>query len=185
VDEVGQEEVGPLAPDDPRRRVEVVVVQHHDRLLLTLDLLEDGARQVVVDHPVAVLIRRHLVRADVLRVREVPEVVLDEPQHRVREDVVEAVVGLVVADDEADVVLAALRRVDDERLAAGLARAALVAVGERRRDPDGVAVRRQAGEGRDETTRAALDRAVVLVGDGSAVGDEDERGAFGHESSSI
>ena len=53
--------------------------------------------EVLVDDVVAVLERLDLVAADVRRVGEVPEVVLDEPQHRVGEDVVEAVVGLGVA----------------------------------------------------------------------------------------
>ena len=46
--------------------------------------------------------------ADVRRVGQVPQVVLDEPQHRVGEDVVEAVVGVGVGLDEAHVVLAAV-----------------------------------------------------------------------------
>ena len=123
VDEVVQEDVRARAPDEPRQRVEVVVVDHDDGVVDALDLLDDRLGQVVVDDVVAVLERLDLVAADVRRVGQVPEVVLDEPQHRVREDVVEAVVGLVVADDEAHVELAALRGVDDERLAARLARA--------------------------------------------------------------
>ena len=46
-----------------------------------------------VDDLVAVLPGLDLLAADVRRVGEVPEVVLDEPQHRVRDHVVEAVVG--------------------------------------------------------------------------------------------
>ena len=45
VDEVVQEDVGPRAPHERRQRVEVVVVDHHDRLVVALDLLDDrGAR---------------------------------------------------------------------------------------------------------------------------------------------
>ena len=71
-------------------------MEHHHGLLLVLDLLEHRARQVRVDRAVAVLVGLDLVAADVRRVREVPEVVLDEPQHRVRDHVVEAVVRLRV-----------------------------------------------------------------------------------------
>ena len=103
-----QEDVGARLADDRRQRVEVVVVDHHDRVLLALDLLDDGLREVVVDGLVAVRRRRATsLLADVRRVGQVPQVVLDEPQHRVGDDVVEAVVGLGVGDDEAHVVLAA------------------------------------------------------------------------------
>ena len=90
VDEVVQEDVGALAPDHARERVEVVVVDHHDGLLVALDLLEHGAREVLVDGVVAVLEGLDLLAADVGRVALVPQVVLDEPQHRVGDDVVEA-----------------------------------------------------------------------------------------------
>jgi hypothetical protein len=104
-----QERVRPGAPDHRRQRVELVVVDHHDRLVDPVDLLEHRLREVLVDDVVAVLERLDLVAADVRGVGEVPEVVLDEPQHRVGEDVVEAVVGLVVGLDEAHAVGAALR----------------------------------------------------------------------------
>ena len=68
-------------------------MEQHDRAILPLDCPEDGVGDVVVHHLVALLPRVHLVLADVGSVREVPEVVLDEPQNRVRDHVVEAVVG--------------------------------------------------------------------------------------------
>ena len=122
VDEVVQEDVGPRLADERRQRVEVVVVDHHHRLLDALDLLEDRAREVLVDDVVAELERLDLVAADVRGVGEVPQVVLDEPQHRVGEDVVEAVVGVGVGGDEADLVLAAAGRLDRERPPAVLLR---------------------------------------------------------------
>ena len=97
VDEVVQEDVGARLADDRRQRVEVVVVDHDDRLVLALDLLDDGSREVLVDDLVAVVEGVDLVLAHVGRVGEIPQVVLDEPQHRVGDDVVEAVVGLGVA----------------------------------------------------------------------------------------
>ena len=89
VDEVVQEDVRPRLADRARRRVEVVVVEHHDDLVLALDLVEHRVGQVLVDDAVALLVGLDLVLADVRRVREVPQVVLDEPQHRVRDHVVE------------------------------------------------------------------------------------------------
>ncbi len=174
VDEVVQEDVGAGLAHDGRQRVEVVVVDHHDRVLLAVDLLDDGLREVVVDGLVALLEGLDLVLADVRRVGQVPQVVLDEPQHRVGDDVVEAVVGLRVGDDEAHVELAA-GRVDDERLAVVLARLAHVALGHRRGDPDGVAVRRQARQRRHEAAGAARERAVDVERHRPAVGDEHER----------
>ena len=115
VDEVVQEDVGAGAADEVRERVEVVVVDHHDRFARALDLLDDRAREVLVDDVVAELERLDLLAADVRRVGEVPEVVLDEPQHRVREHVVEAVVGLGVAHDQPHLVLAAGGRAHGER----------------------------------------------------------------------
>ena len=180
VDEVVQEGVGPRAADERRQGVEVVVVDHHHRVLGPLDLLDHRQRQVLVDDVVAVLEGLDLVAADVGRVREVPQVVLDEPQHRVREDVVEPVVGDLVADHEADLVLAARRRPHDERAPVLLLRLGRVALGQRAGDPDRVAVGGQAGEGGHEAAGAALDRAVVLEGHRAPVGDEDQRAGRTH-----
>ena len=60
---------GRACADDRRQRVEVVVVDHHDRLVLALDLVEHRAREVLVDDVVAVLERLDLVPADVRRVQ--------------------------------------------------------------------------------------------------------------------
>ena len=96
VDEVVQEDVRPRAAHEVGERVEVVVVDHHHRLGVVAELVHDRAREVFVDDVVAELERLDLLASDVRRVREVPEVVLDEPQHGIREDVVEAVVRLGV-----------------------------------------------------------------------------------------
>ena len=134
-----------------------------------------AARQVLVDDVVAVLEGLDLLAPDVRRVALVPQVVLDEPEHRVRDDVVEAVVGRGIGLHEAHVELAAVRRGDRERLVAVLALHARVVVAHRRRDPDGVAVRGQAGQRRHEAAGPALDRTVFLERDRPPVGDQDER----------
>ena len=179
VDEVVQEDVGAGPAHELGQRVQVVVVHHHDRLLDLGDLLDHGAREVLVDDVVAELEGLDLVAADVGRVGEVPEVVLDEPQHRVGEDVVEAVVGVGVGLDEAHQVVAAGRRAHLERLPAVAARGARVVLAHRRGDPDRVAVRRQPAQRRDEAAAAALHRPVGLEGDRPAVGDQHQTAA-GH-----
>ena len=109
VDEVVQEHVRPRAAHQVGQRVQVIVVDHHDRFVGALELLHDRPREVLVDDVVAELERLDLLAADVRRVRQIPQVVLDEPQHRVGEHVVEAVVRVRVADDQAHLVLAARR----------------------------------------------------------------------------
>ena len=180
VDEVVEEDVRARLADHPGQRVEVVVVDHHDGLFLALDLVDHGLGQVPVDGLVAVVEGLHLVPADVRRVAQVPEVVLDEPEHRVGDDVVEAVVGLGVALDEAHAEGAALGRLDLERLAVVLAGDVDVLIGHRGRDPDRVAVGGEARQGGHEATRAALDRAVLLVGDRATVGDQDQWRLLAH-----
>ena len=160
-------------------------MDHHDRLVLALDLLEHRLGEVLVDDVVAELEGLDLVPADVRRVALVPEVVLDEPEHRVGEDVVEAVVGLGVGGDEAHAELPAVRRLDLEGAAAVLVGLLDVAVGHRRRDPDRVAVGGEADQRGGEPAGAALDRPVVLVGDRSPVGDEDQRSAVRHRGDDI
>jgi hypothetical protein len=139
VDEVVEEGVRPRPPDQPRAGVEVVVVEHHHRLLLALDRPDHAVRDVVVDHLVALLPRVHLGLADVRRVGEVPEVVLDEPQDRVRDHVVEAVVGRGVRRDHLHVVGDPLDL--DLHRPVALARDHDVLVRHRRGDPQRVAVR--------------------------------------------
>ena len=175
VHEVVQERVRPRAPHHPGQRVELVVVDHHDRLVEPLDLVQHRLGEILVDDVVAELERLDLVAADVGRVALVPQVVLDEPEHRVGEDVVEAVVGLGVGRDEADAELAAVGRLDLERLAAVL----LGDLTSRSVIADAIQTasrcEREADQRRGQPAGAALGRAVLLVGDRPAVGHEHER----------
>ena len=156
VHEVVQEDVRARLADHRRQRVEVVVVDHHDRLVGAVDLVDHGLGQVAVDLLVAVLERIDLVPADVRRVAQVPEVVLDEPEHRVGDDVVEAVVGVRVGLHEADPERAALRRFHLERLPAVLARDVEVL---RRSSPTRSRSRRDARPGRSAPSPARRSRA--------------------------
>ena len=180
VDEVVQEEVRPLLADVLGRQVEVVVVQHHHGLFAARRLLEHGLGEVFVHHAVALVVGLHLVAADVRRVREVPEVVLDEPEHRVGHDVVEAVVGLGIALDEADPVLHAVE-LHLEAAAVVFAARLDVLLGHGRGDPDRLAVLHEALQGGDEPAAAAASGQPAPVlpfeGGGAAVRDEYERSA--------
>ena len=175
VDEVVQEHVRARAAHEVGERVEVVVVDHHHRLVGVLELLDDRPREIFVDDVVAELERLDLLAADVRRVRQIPQVVLDEPQHRVGEHVVEAVVGLRVADDQAHLVLAAGRRAHRERAAAVFARDLGVVLAHRRGDPDRAAVGGEARQRRDQAARAALDLAAGVERDRAAVAHQHER----------
>jgi hypothetical protein len=175
VDEVVQEDVGTRAANEVRQRVEVIVVDHHDRLAHVLELLDDRAREVFVDDVVAELEGLDLLAADVRGVRQVPQVMLDEPQHRVGEHVVEAIVGLGIADHQAHLVVAAAGRRHGKRPAAVLARDLGVVLAHRRGDPDRFAVRGQPRERRHQTSGPALYLAVRVKGDRSAVAHEHQR----------
>ena len=94
--EVVEEHIRADAPDQSRQGVQVIVVHHHDGPLESLDLVHHRPREVLVDRVVTELERLGLVAPDVRRIREIPQVMLDEPQHRVRGDVVEAVVRVGV-----------------------------------------------------------------------------------------
>ncbi len=175
VDEVMQERVRARPPDQPGEGVEVIVVDHHDRLLGSLELLHDGFREVLVDDVVAELEGLDLLAADVGGVGEIPQVVLDEPQHRVGEDVVEAVVCVGVGGHQADLVLAASWSVHGEGVTAVLARDLGVLVGHRGGDPDRFAMGGEARQCRDQAAGAALDLPVGVKGDRSAVAHQQQR----------
>ena len=162
VDEVVQEGVRAPLADHPRRRVEVVVVQHHQRVVPAVDLGDDGVGDVAVDRLVAVVPGVALLLADVRRVGEVPEVVLDEPEDRVGDHVVEAVVGGRVAADHADAVVDPVE-LELDRPALGLLGDGDVLVGHRRGDPDRVAVGDQPREGGDEAAAAAPQRPLTVL----------------------
>ena len=100
---------------------------------------------------------------------------LDEPQHRVGDDVVEAVVGLGVGGDQLHAVLVPVRRLHWERLAAVVLGRLDVLVGHRRGDPRNLAVRSQPDQRGDETPGASADRPVRLERDRAAVGNEHQR----------
>ncbi len=161
VDEVVEEDVRALLADHPRGGVEVVVVEHHQRPLLALDLAEHGGGDVAVDRLVAEVPGVELLLADVRRVGEVPEVVLDEPEDRVGDHVVEAVVGLGVAADQQHPVVDPVER--ELGRPAALFGDGDVLVGHRRGDPERVAVGDQARERRNQAAAAAPHGALPVL----------------------
>ena len=90
VDEVVQEGVRVGRADRLGGRVEVVVVEHHDPVGVLVELPVDGVGERLVGGEVAVLPGVQLLPPHVRRVAQVPQVVLDEPEHRVGDDVVVA-----------------------------------------------------------------------------------------------
>ena len=175
VDEVVQEHVRTCAAHQVREGVQVVVVDHHDRLLGALELLDDGAREILVDDVVAELERLDLLAADVRRVGQVPQVVLDEPQHRVGEHVVEAVVGVRVADHQPHLILAAGGGAHREGAPGVLARDLHVVLAHRRGDPDRFAVGGEARQRRHQSAGAALHLSAGGKRDRPAVAHQHQR----------
>ena len=158
VDEVVEEDVGPRRADQRRTGVEVVVVDHHERLVRgPRSRRARRSREVVVDPLVAVLPGLALLDADVRHVRQVPQVVLDEPEDRVRDHVVEAVVGVGVGRDQPDLVGDPVD-LDLEPARRPLAAHLDVLLGHRRRDPERVALRSRPGQRRHEAAAAAAHR---------------------------
>jgi hypothetical protein len=177
VDEVVQKHVWARSAHEVGERVEVVVVHHHHRLLAALELLDHGPREILVDDVVAELERLDLGPADVGRVGEIPQVVLDEPQHRVGEHVVEAVVRLWVAVDEAHLQLPPRGGGHRERAPAVSARDLHVVLAHRRGDPHRLAVGGQTGQRRHQTARTALHLSPRLEGHRPPIGHQHQRGA--------
>jgi hypothetical protein len=154
VHEVVEEGVRARLADPRRARVQVVVVKHDQRLGVVLDGVEHGRGDVRVHRLVPVFERVRLLLADVRRVGEVPQVVLDEPQDRVRDHVVEAVVGHRIALHEQDVVahpVELLGRRPPRRLPAHLH----VLLGHRRGDPQRAPMRDEPAQGGYEPAPAA------------------------------
>ncbi len=171
-------------PHQGRRNVQLVVVEEHGRVRLALELGDNGVREVPVHDavPLAPGVVQPVV--DVGCAREPPQVVLDEPEHRVGDHVVVPVVGGRVVGDEPEAVRGAVAGRLLQRLAACLLRHGTVLLGERARDPGDVVALDQAAERSDEAATAPsgdpLTLHVALEGDGAAVGDNDELAPGGH-----
>ena len=95
--------VGPLLANEPGHAVHLIVLHEHDRRFVgALHLGEHAVGDEPVHLHVAVLPRPVDRLVDDRFAGEVPEVVLDEPEQRIRDDVVVEVVCLVGRLDEGD-----------------------------------------------------------------------------------
>ena len=90
VREVVNEQVGPRRVHHLGHEIEVIVVHHHDAVRGHVVEVGDRAGEASVHRDVALDPRFPLARCDVGGERVVPEVVLDEPQQRVRDHGVES-----------------------------------------------------------------------------------------------
>ncbi len=183
VDEVAQRRVGDPLANEPRREVEVVVVQEERGVGLALELLDRGRGEGPVDGDVPVTPGALQLVVDVRGACQRPEVVLEEPQRRIRDHVVEALVGQLVVGDETQAVARAVARGLVDR-SPGLLRHEPVLVGHRARDPGHLVVRDEAAQRRHEPAAAAPHdpppRVVAPVRDGPAVGDDDQLPVLRH-----
>ncbi len=188
--EVGEHRVGALASDDASHRIEVVVVEHDQRLAAACPhLLDHGGGEHLVDRQVAVEEGRPRRGVDVRGGRQAVHAVLEEPQQRVGDDAVEVVVRLRVQLDHAHLqrllVIAAfgdqvgLRLHDDRHRGVGVLPHHLdVLAGGGRADPHRVG--QPAGEADqrgDQATTSTLHGAPATLpaeGDGSTVGQDDD-----------
>ena len=100
VDEVGQQRLRGALAHEPRREVELVVVEEDGCVRLELELLQHCVREALVDPGVALLPGVLEGRVQRGRVGELPQVVLQKPEHRVGDHVVEPVVGRLVVRDQ-------------------------------------------------------------------------------------
>jgi hypothetical protein len=175
---VGQHGLGSLSADEPRRRVEVVVVEEDRRVRLALELVEHGLGEVPVDGDVPLLPRVVERLVDLGRRGQAPQVVLHEPQDGVGDDVVVPVVRSRVVGDEPQpirrAVLCHLVQCPVLRFLGGSA----VLLGHRARDPRHLMPRDESAErGHEPPAAAPGDAKPVLAageGDGTAVGNDDQ-----------
>ena len=179
VDEMREQRVRRTVADESRREIEVVVVEEHRRLGCRVQLLDDRVREPLV-HPRVAVCPRVLERdVDRRRVRKLPEVVLQEPEHRVRDDVVEPVVRRRVVLDEPQPDGRAVAEALVDR-ALGSNRAVLVA--HRARDPGDVVMGHEPAKSGDEPAASATRHALAVlarVGDRPAIRDDDQVPAIG------
>jgi hypothetical protein len=178
VDEVVEEGVLAAAAHPLGHQVEVVVLDHHGGPTAErLHLLGHRVGELVVHGHVPVLEGVALVPGDVGLVAQVPEVVLDEPEERVRDDGVELVLLVRVELQHADPKPRTLA-FDIEGAALVLPSHLHVLVAECGAHPHrAFEVARQPRQRRDQTAVAPLRLAFPVDGlvlDRAAVGDDDQ-----------
>jgi hypothetical protein len=184
VHEVRERGIGPRVPDDARCEVQVVVVEEHRGVGLRLELGKDCLGERLVDGDIAIVPGVMEPRSDVRRVRQRPQIMLQEPQRRVGHDVVEPVVRRRVVRDEPQPIRRAVACDLVDRVTTCLVGDDAVLIRHRARDPRHVVVRDEAPQRRDETPASAPRHAISLLvppeGHRAAVGDDDQLSAGRH-----
>ena len=178
VREVGERDLGVPLAHERGRDIEVVVVEEDRGLRLALELLDDSVGEVAVDGDVAVVPGRAEIPPGV--VLALPEPVLDEPEHRVRDHVVVEVVGGGRVRDEPEPVA---RAVEGGLVDRALRRDDTVLVRDRARDPRDVVMGDERRQRRDQAAGATLRdpfAPLTPVRDRTAVRDDDQLPPFGH-----
>ena len=165
VHEVGEPRVRSRGTDECRREIEVVVVKEDGRVRVVVERADDRIGERSVDAFVA-LVPGSVKRTAELRPRRLgPEPVLDEPQHRIGDDVVVAVVHLRLVRDEHNLPARRLTRNDS------------ILVGRRTRDPDHMSLLPHPAQRRREAAAAAALHAPSVdpvVGHRPTVRDDDQ-----------
>ena len=156
VHEVHERCVGPLLPDQTWCEVEVVIVGENGCLRRALELRQHRGCKPGVDCRVPIAPGSVERTIDLRRVRELPQRMLDEPQHRIRDDVVVPVVGLLVVSDQVQPVGRAVCGGLIHRHAGTTA----VLLARRARDPGDVVVVQEAAKCCGEPAAAPTDGAV-------------------------
>ena len=130
---------------------------------IALELGDDDVGEAPVDGEVALVPGVMEALVDVRRARETPEIVLREPQDRIRDDVVVPVVRPRVVGDETKPVRRSVARALLDRLTVRLAGDGSVLIAHRARDPGDVVVR-------DKAAKRGHESAAPSAGDTLAVG---------------
>ena len=100
VDEVRSQRMRHAHPHQTRREIQVVVVEEHGGRRLAFELRDRRVGERLVDGDVAVVPGCGEGGVEVGRARQPPHVVLQEPQRRIRDDVVIAVVCSGIVRDQ-------------------------------------------------------------------------------------
>ena len=99
---MGKRHIGDALANEPRREIEVVVVQEDRGVGLAAELVDDGVCERPVHRHVPLTPRVMHPVIEVRRPRQRPEVMLEKPQRRIRDHVVEPVVDDLVVRDEVE-----------------------------------------------------------------------------------
>ena len=164
MNEVGKRRPLVTVPNQPGRKIQVVVLEEHNRVGLPLEPREHRLRERFVDGDVPVLPGGAELRTQRRSARKIEEEMLKEPERRVGDDVVEAVESLGVVHDQPQAVQRSVARALLDSVTASLSRDNPVLVAHGARDPGDVVVPHQtAKRGGEPAGATAHDPGAALV----------------------